>query len=64
MLFTILSAVSTGVGIGASLGGAVATVTGTSEAAAVTIGTFVGAGCGLLAVAGDAVLDALSPIFY
>ena len=64
MFMTILSTVSVGAGLCISLGGAVATVTGTSEAAAIAIGTFVGAGCGLLAVAGDAVLDALSPVFY
>ena len=63
MLLTVLGAVSVGIGVGGSIGGAIAVVTGTSEATAIAIGTLSGASCGLLAVAGDAVLDALVPSF-
>lgn len=57
MFLTVLGAVSVGVTLGGSLGSAIAVVTGTSEVAAIAIGTLAGAGCGLLAVAGDAILD-------
>ena len=57
MFLTVLGAVSVGVTLGGSIGGAIAVVTGTSEAAAIAIGTLAGASCGLLAAAGDAILD-------
>ena len=64
MFLTILGAVSAGVGVGASLGSAVAVVTGTSEAAAIAIGTLLGARRGMIAVAGDAIMDARVALCY
>lgn len=59
MLLTIMGAIATGASLGASLFGAVAVVTGASEATAIATGTLIGAGIGLVALAGDVVLDTM-----
>lgn len=60
MLLTIMGAIATGASLGASLFGAVAVVTGASEATAIATGTLIGAGIGLVALAGDVVLDTMT----
>ena len=62
MLLTIMGAIATGAGLGASLFGAVAVITGASEATAIATGTLVGAGIGLVALAGDVVFDAMTVV--
>lgn len=59
MLFTVLSAVTTGVI--AALGSTVTTVTATS--AVIATGTMIGAGCGLSDTAGKATLAAMGSLF-
>lgn len=61
MLFTVLSAVTTGVI--AALGSTVTTVTATATSAVIATGTMIGAGCGLSDSAGKATQAAMGSLF-